>query len=208
MGVIYREIYGMFISNGIYFNHESPRRCETFVTRKISSRVAQILSGKEKYLELGNLDAMRDWGFAPDYVECMWKILQLDFPNDFVIGTGQSHSVREFLVEAFTYAGITIGWKGSGVDEVGFAQEMDEKWKGVIEAGQTLVKINPKFFRLLELSTFYADTSLAENLLQWKPRVTFDQLVKIMMDSDLEREGLQPIGQGIQILREHYPYIK
>lgn len=204
MGVIYREAYNMFVSNGIFFNHESPRRAETFVTRKITSQLAKILSGKEKILELGNLDTRRDWGFAPDYVESTWKILQMENPGDFVIGTGECHSVREFLEVAFAYGGITLYWEGSDLNEVGKVQSVEERWKTHIKPGQELIKINPKYYRPLELNT----PIIAQNRVPWRSKITFDQLVKIMVDVDFEREGLFPRGEGIKALRESHPYIE
>jgi len=174
----YREGYGIFASNGILFNHESPRRGETFVTRKITRGIASILSGKEKYLYLGNLDARRDWGFAPEYVEAMWRILQHSQPDDFVIGTGETHSVKEFLQEAFAYAGLEV-----------------DKY----------VRIDPRYFRPTEVEVLIADRNKAERELGWKTKVTFHELVKIMVDSDLSEAGLDPIGEGEEIVSSKFP---
>jgi len=171
----YREGYNLFSCNGILFNHESPRRGETFVTRKITRTLARIISGKEKFLYLGNLDAKRDWGFAPEYVEAMWLILRQDSPDDYVIGTGESHTVREFVVESFAYAGLDR-----------------EKY----------VKIDPKYYRPTEVEFLQADASKARNRLGWQPRVSFRELVRIMIDYDLEAEGLTSPGEGRKILAQ------
>lgn len=173
MTVNYREAYGLFASNGILFNHESPRRGETFVTRKITRALAHIKMGKQEKLYLGNLDARRDWGFAPEYVECMWRILQHDRPEDFVIGTGETHSVREFLEEAFAYA------------------DLDHN---------QYVEIDPKYFRPTEVDCLLADAGKARTLLSWEPRVTFKELVKIMVDFDFLLHLLEPPGEGMRVL--------
>ena len=174
----YREGYGIFGSNGILFNHESPRRGETFVTRKITRAIASILAGKQQYLYLGNLDARRDWGYAPEYVEAMWRILQHDTPGDYVIGTGETHSVKEFLEEAFSYAGLEV---------------------------EKHVRIDPKYFRPTEVEVLIADRNKAERELGWRPNVTFDDLVKIMVDADLGEAGIQPIGTGFEIINKKFP---
>ena len=177
----YREAYGMFICDGILFNHESPRRGENFVTRKITLSIAKILAGKQERLHLGNLDAKRDWGYAPDFVEAMWLMLQQDGPDDFVIATGEAHSVREFIELAFKEVGIDIEWKGSGVDE-----------KGVDAAtGKVLVDVDPKYFRPAEVDYLLGDASKAREQLGWQPKVGFEELVKLMMRADLEREGVE-----------------
>jgi GDPmannose 4,6-dehydratase len=173
----YRQGYGLFASNGILFNHESPRRGETFVTRKITRAVAHILAGKQKTLYLGNLDAKRDWGYAPDYVAAMWKILQHDRPDDFVIGTGEAHSVREFLDEAFGYVGLD--------------------WK-------EYVKIDARYFRPTEVDFLQADATRAREILGWEPRVRFRDLVRVMVDADLELLGLESPGEGRKILEAHH----
>jgi len=162
MAVNYREGYGMHVSNGILFNHESPRRGENFVTRKITMGLAAIRKGKAKELRLGNLDAQRDWGFAKDYVEAMWLMLQQEKPDDYVIATGETHSVREFLDEAFSYAGLD--------------------WKG-------FVKVDPKYFRPAEVDLLLGDPSKAKRALGWQPKVTFKALVRLMVDADMEGQG-------------------
>ena len=172
----YRESYGMFAVNGILFNHESERRGENFVTRKISLAVARIAQGEQTKLYLGNLDARRDWGYARDYVECMWLILQHETPEDFVIATGEMHSVREFCTLAFREAGIELEWQGSGVEE-----------KGINKAtGQLLVEVDPKYFRPCEVEQLLGDPTKAKTLLGWNPRKTsFEELVRIMVRHDM-----------------------
>lgn len=172
----YRESYGMFAVNGILFNHESERRGETFVTRKITLAAARIAQGYQDKLYLGNMDAMRDWGYAKDYVECMWLILQHETPEDFVIATGEYHSVREFCTLAFRKAGIELEWKGSGVDEVGIDRA----------TGRELVAVDPKYFRPAEVEQLLGDPTKAKTLLGWNPRKTsFEQLVSIMVEHDM-----------------------
>jgi GDPmannose 4,6-dehydratase len=173
----YREGYKMFSCNGILFNHESPRRGETFVTRKITRALAAIKAGKQKTLYLGNLDARRDWGYAPDYVAAMWKMLQYDEPGDFVIGTGEAHSVREFLDEAFGY--------------------VDMDWR-------EYVKIDQRYFRPTEVDYLMADPSKARKVFTWEPRVYFRDLVRVMVDADLELIGLESPGEGRRILETHH----
>lgn len=165
----YREGYQMFTSNGILFNHESPRRGETFVTRKITRSIARLLAKKDKYLYLGNLEAKRDWGFAPEYVECMWRIMQQEYAEDFVIGTGETHSVNEFLNAAFEYAGLDV---------------------------DAYVKIDPKYFRPTEVDVLIADARKANEKLGWKPKITFMELVKIMVDADIRALGFETIGRS------------
>ena len=174
----YRESYGMFAVNGILFNHESERRGETFVTRKITLAAAAIAQGRQDKLYLGNLDARRDWGYAKDYVECMWLILQHPTPEDFVIATGEMHTVREFCTLAFREAGIELRWEGSGVDE-----------KGIDTAtGRTLVEVDPKYFRPAEVEQLLGDPTKAKTLLGWNPRKTsFEDLVKLMVQHDLKK---------------------
>jgi len=171
----YREAYGLFACNGILFNHESPRRGETFVTRKITRALAAIVAGRQEHLYLGNLDAKRDWGYAPDYVEAMWLMLQQEQPQDLVIGTGEAHSVREFLDEAFGYVGLD--------------------W-------QDYVRIDPRYYRPTEVDFLLADASRAQAALGWTPRVKFSQLVRIMVDADLELAGLDSPGDGQRIVSE------
>lgn len=175
MTVNYREAYGLFACNGILFNHESPRRGETFVTRKITRAIANILAGKQKELHLGNLEAKRDWGYAKDFVEAMWFMMQHDTAEDCVIATGESHSVKEFLDEAFGY--VNLDWK-------------------------KYVKIDPRYFRPTEVDHLLGDPSKAKKLLKWCPKTTFKELVKIMVDADMELLGLIPRGEGKWILSE------
>ena len=173
--VNYREAYGMFASNGILFNHESPIRGETFVTRKITRSVARIETGLEETLYLGNLEAKRDWGHARDYVEGMYKILQADEPGDFVLATGETHSVREFVELAFAEVGRSIEWRGKGVEEAGIDQK----------SGKTVVRIDPPYFRPTEVDLLIGDSSKARQKLGWQPKTSFTELVKEMMAGDL-----------------------
>jgi GDPmannose 4,6-dehydratase len=173
----YREGYKIFASNGILFNHESPRRGETFVTRKITRALANIKVKKQDALFLGNLDARRDWGYAPDYVVAMWKMLQCEKPGDFVIGTGEAHSVREFLDEAFGY--LTMDW-------------------------HEFVKIDPRYYRPNEVDFLQADSRKARQVLDWEPRVLFKDLVRIMVDADLELIGLESPGEGAKIIEKYH----
>jgi GDPmannose 4,6-dehydratase len=200
MTVNYRDAYDLFTCNGILFNHESPRRGETFVTRKISRAIANILAGKQDALYLGNLDAKRDWGFAPEFVQCQWLILQQDRPEDYVIGTGESHSVREFLNLAFSYAGIELEWIGEGLDLKGIVKSFKPDLSYRLKAGQTLVEIDPRYFRPTEVDFLLADITKAKNRLGWEPKTTFEELVKIMVDVDMELAGLKPPGEGRKIL--------
>ncbi len=177
----YREGYGIFASNGILFNHESPRRGETFVTKKITRAVAMIKKGTQDKLFLGNLEAQRDWGYSPEYVEGMWKILQHEKPDDFVLGTGETHSVKEFVEQSFAYAGM--GW-------------------------QKYVVIDPRYFRPTEVDVLRADSRKAETLIGWNPRIKFNDLVKIMVDSDFQANGLEPIGEGIKIVQDKFDWHK
>jgi GDPmannose 4,6-dehydratase len=173
----YRQAYGIFASNGILFNHESPRRGETFVTRKITRALAAIKAGKQQYLYLGNLQAKRDWGYAPDYVAAMWKMMQLDRADDFVIGTGEAHSVEEFLDEAFGY--VNLDWHDH-------------------------VRIDPRYFRPTEVHHLLADLNKAKKCIGWEPRVFFKDLVRIMVDADLELIGLESPGEGKRILEQRH----
>ncbi len=202
MAVNYREGYGMFACNGILFNHESPRRGETFVTRKITRAVAAILAGKQDRLYLGNLDARRDWGFAPEYVECQWRILQQEQPDDFVIGTGESHTVREFVEHAFRYAGIEIEWRGKGAEEKGILRSLRSSVHATLKAGAPVIEIDPRYFRPTEVDFLLADPSKANQRLGWEPMVRFTELVKIMVDADMELAGLDAPGEGERILRD------
>jgi GDPmannose 4,6-dehydratase len=173
----YREAYNMFATNGILFNHESPRRGETFVTRKITRALAAIRSGKQKVLYLGNLDTQRDWGYAPDYVAAMWKMMQQDEPDDYVVGTGEAHSIREFLEAAFSY--LNMDWR-------------------------EYVEIDPRYYRPTDVNVLLADTTKARRILDWKPRVKFCDLVKIMVDADLEATGQSSPGEGRKIIERHH----
>ena len=177
----YKKGYGMYICNGILFNHESPRRGENFVTRKITLSLAELLAGERDTIMLGNLDSMRDWGFAGDYVEAMWMMLQHPTPDDYVVATGVAHSVREFVELAFGLCGINLEWKGKGVKE-----------KGVDAAnGRTLVAISPEYFRPVEVPYLRGDTAKAKTVLGWEPKVGFDALVRMMVAADLRRWGLE-----------------
>jgi GDPmannose 4,6-dehydratase len=178
MTVNYREAHGIYACNGILFNHESPRRGETFLTRKITRAIAYILAEKQSHVYLGNLEPRRDWGFTPNYVECMWLMLQNGKPEDFVIGTGETHSVKEFVEEAFNYVGLD--------------------WK-------KYVKIDENYFRPTEVDVLIADASKARMKLGWEPTIRFKELVRIMVDSDMRSIGLKPIGEGDRILNQRLP---
>jgi GDPmannose 4,6-dehydratase len=173
----YREGYNLFATNGILFNHESPRRGETFVTRKITRALAAILAGKQRYLYLGNLESRRDWGYAPEFVEAQWLILQQDQPKDYVIGTGEAHQIREFLDEAFGY--VNLDWK-------------------------EYVKIDPRYFRPTEVDFLLADASRANKELNWMPKIKFHELVRIMVDADMELLGLESPGEGKKTISEKF----
>ena len=173
----YREAYNLFIANGILFNHESEVRGPEFVTRKISIGVSRIAAGSDEPIELGNLDSRKDWGYARDHVEAMWKMLNHEEAEDFVIGTGEVHTVREFVSEAFNVAGISAEWKGSGLEE-----------RMVTGNGKVVVKVNRELFRPLEAENYLADYSKANKKLGWKPKTTFKELVKIMVESDMMRQ--------------------
>ena len=174
----YRESYGMYCCNGILFNHESERRGETFVTRKITLAAARIAQGFQDKLYLGNLDSLRDWGYARDYVECMWLMLQQDKPDDYVIATGEYHTVREFCTLAFREVGIDLRWEGTGIQEKGIDRE----------TGRILVEVDPKYFRPAEVDQLLGDPSKARTVLGWNPRKTsFTELVKIMVEHDMKK---------------------
>ena len=175
----YRESYGMHASNGILFNHESPRRGETFVTRKITIAVAKIKAGKQDHLSLGNLNAKRDWGFAGDYVEGMWRILQQDQPGDYVLATNETHTVREFVEAAFAEVGIQVRWDGEGVNEKGYCAK----------TGKLLVDVNPRYFRPAEVELLWGNPAKAEKELGWKRKVSFHELVSMMVRHDVEKYG-------------------
>jgi GDPmannose 4,6-dehydratase len=174
----YRRGYDIFAVNGILFNHESPRRGETFVTRKITIAISNILAKKQQFLYLGNLEPKRDWGYAPEYVQVMWQVLQQDKPEDYVVGTGDQHSVREFVEEAFDYVGLN--------------------WEDYVRTDQ-------KYFRPIETEDLRADSTKIKKTVGWNPKIRFKQLVKIMVDADMRRVGLKPIGEGDEILRKEFP---
>ncbi|OGU16097.1 MAG: GDP-mannose 4,6-dehydratase [Ignavibacteria bacterium GWB2_35_12] len=202
MTVNYRNAYNLFSCNGILFNHESPRRGETFVTRKITRGISRILSGKHDKLYLGYLDSKRDWGFAPEYVEMMWIMLQQDEADDYVVGTGESHSVRDFLEKAFSYCGVEIGWIGKGVDEKGFIKNFDVQWKNILKTGSELIGIDKRYFRPTDVDYLKADISKARKKLGWEPKVKFSELVEVMMDMDMLSYGLKPKGSGMKAVKE------
>ncbi len=176
----YRETYGIFACNGVLFNHESPRRGPTFVTKKITRAIARIKAGLDKKIYLGNLDAKRDWGFAPEYVEVMWLMFQQAKPDDYVIATGETHSVREFLEEAFKYVGLG-------------------DWKSYVE-------IDPRYFRPAEVEVLIGDYSKAKKMLNWQPKIKFKELVRIMIDADFRENGLNPLGEGNKIIKNKFPH--
>ena len=180
MTVNYRESYGMFACNGILFNHESPRRGENFVTRKITIGLANILSGKMEKLYMGNMDAKRDMGYAKDYVEGMWLMLQQEKPSDYVLATNETHTIREFIEEACRLASIDLRWEGTGADERGVD----------VKTGKTIIEIDSRYFRPAEVDLLIGDASKAAQELDWRPQTTFTELVKIMMDADLKHVGL------------------
>lgn len=180
----YRDAYNIFAANGILFNHESPRRGENFVTRKITIAAGRIAVGLQDCLELGNLDSLRDWGYAKDYVECMWLILQQDKPDDFVIATGVQHTVREFCTLAFKYVGIDIEWKGKGVDEKGYNKK----------TGKVVVKVSPKFYRPTDVVNLWGNPEKAKKVLGWNPQKTsYEELCKIMSEADLQKAKLEKV---------------
>lgn len=192
---IYREAYGMWIACGMLFNHESPQRGETFVTRKITRAVARIKLGVQDKVYLGNMNAMRDWGFAPDYVEAMWQMLQHDVPDDYVIATGESHSVREFAEQAFNYGGFNISWQGERLDEKGIDAN----------SGKVLIEVQKQYFRPLETDYLLGDSSKARKILGWVPKTQFNDLIKTMVDADLKRESmlLEGTRQHNEVWRNH-----
>ena len=179
MTVNYREAYNLFACNGILFNHESPRRGENFVTRKITKAVASIIAGKQDFLELGNLDSKRDWGHAKEYVKAQWMMLQQEQPDDYVIATGKSYTIREFVKRAFEYVGIKIIWKGKGLNEIGIDKTNNK----------TLIKINKKFRRPTEVDLLVGDATKAHEKLGWKPRYTIDDIIAEMMEYDISMES-------------------
>lgn len=191
----YRDAYNMFCCSGILFNHESERRGETFVTRKITLAAARIAQGKQDKLYLGNLSSMRDWGYAKDYVECMWMILQNEKPEDFVIATGEQHSVREFATLAFKNVGIELRWEGEGADEKGID----------IKSGKTIVEVSPDFYRPTDVVNLLGDPSKARNVLGWNPQKTsFEDLVKIMVESDMKKVAIERAEEHVTRNLEEY----
>lgn len=191
----YREAYGMFACSGILFNHESERRGETFVTRKITLAAARIAQGKQEKLYLGNLSSLRDWGYAPDYVECMWLMLQNKTPEDFVIATGVQHSVREFATLAFSYVGIKLRWEGEGIDEKG----IDTK------TGRVLVEVSPDFYRPTDVVNLWGDPTKARGILGWNPeRTPFEVLVRKMVESDMAKVAAEAAGEAAKVNLAEY----
>ena len=193
--VNYREAYDLYACNGILFNHESPRRGSTFVTRKITTEAARIVLGRSEKFSLGNLDAKRDWGYAPEYCEGMWKILQQEKPDDFVFATGQTNSVREFVEETFKYLGVGIVWKGKNESEQGIIDSIDKdklaqktgRSEVNIKKNDIVLEINPRYYRPTEVELLIGDASKADKELGWKAKTKFEDLVKIMVDSDLQK---------------------
>ncbi|MBL7873763.1 MAG: GDP-mannose 4,6-dehydratase [Cyclobacteriaceae bacterium] len=204
--VNYREAYNIYACNGILFNHESPQRGETFVSRKITRGVARIALGLQKKLYMGNLEAKRDWGHAKDYVEAMYLILQQPVPEDYVIATGVTTSVREFITQAFYHAGITIGFKGKGVNEIGFVEKIDPVEEGyVLKPGDEVVSIDPRYFRPTEVDLLLGDPTKAKNKLGWQPKYDVNSLIKEMMDSDLDlmRKDSHLRQGGFRVFQHH-----
>lgn len=188
----YRESYGIHASNGILFNHESPLRGETFVTRKVTRAVARIVLGLVDRLYLGNMDAKRDWGYAGDYVDAMWRIVQSDVADDWVVATGEMHTVREFVENAFSRVGVHLEWSGQGTDEVGRIAGIDPNGKaatvGAVHTGDVVVAVDPRYFRPTEVDVLLGDPSKIRDTLGWKPQVGFDELVGMMVESDLSNQ--------------------
>ncbi|KAG1682754.1 GDP-mannose 4,6-dehydratase [Nymphon striatum] len=195
--VNYREGYGIYACNGILFNHESPRRGETFVTRKITRVMANIALGLDSKVSLGNMDALRDWGHAKDYVRMQWLMLQQDKPEDFVIATGVQHSVREFVVAAAKELGLTLEFSGDGVNEIATVVEIQGDKAPAIKVGDVIVDVNPKYFRPTEVETLLGDPTMAKEKLGWVPEITLDEMVKEMVETDLE------IAKRHVLLKEH-----
>ena len=191
----YREAYGMFACSGILFNHESERRGETFVTRKITLAAARIAQGKQDKLLLGNLDSLRDWGYAKDYVECMWLILQNKTPEDFVIATGVQHSVREFAQLAFKEAGIEVEFKGTGIDEKGYDKA----------TGKVVVEVSPDFYRPTDVVNLWGDPTKAKTELGWNPaKTSFEELVRLMVKHDMEKVAVERVGERVRMNLAEY----
>ncbi|MCF6263991.1 MAG: GDP-mannose 4,6-dehydratase [Xanthomonadales bacterium] len=201
--VNYREAYGMYACNGILFNHESPQRGETFVTRKITRALARIKTGLQDTLFLGNIDSLRDWGHARDYVEAQWMMLQQKTAEDYVIATGEQHSVREFVEHALSFLGMTIGWEGEGVDEIGRIIENPQS-EGP-QAGEVIVRIDPRYFRPTEVETLLGDPAKAKKNLGWEPKTSFMDLVKEMVHEDLQlaRRDAVIAKEGYKVFNYH-----
>ena len=187
--VNYRESYGMYACNGILFNHESPRRGETFVTRKITLGLANIFCGLENCLYMGNLNALRDWGHAKDYVKMQWLMLQQKSPEDYVISSGEQHSVREFIQWSCEELGIEIGFKGEGENEEGYVKKITSEISTPLKSGDTIIKVDPRYFRPAEVNSLLGDSSKAKKDLGWKPEITARQMCSDMVAKDLERQG-------------------
>ena len=203
----YREAYNMFCCSGILFNHESERRGETFVTRKITLAASRIAQGKQDKLYLGNLDSLRDWGYAKDYVECMWLILQHDTPEDFVIATGVQHTVREFASLAFKYAGIELRWEGEGINERGIVASINETANANIKVkvGDEIVAVSEDFYRPTDVVNLWGDPTKAKNELGWNPsKTSFEQLVKIMVDSDMAKVAVERASEKVKMNLAEY----
>jgi len=204
--VNYREAYGMYACNGILFNHESPRRGETFVTRKITRGLCNIAQGLEPCLYMGNMDSLRDWGHALDYVEMQWLMLQQEQPDDFVIATGVQYSVRQFIEKTARELGIEIGWEGQGVDEIGRVASVTGDKAPALKAGDVVVRIDPRYFRPAEVETLLGDPTKAREKLGWTPRITLDQMIAEMVASDLDQAKqhalLKKNGYAVSVSRE------
>jgi len=204
--VNYREAYGLYACNGILFNHESERRGETFVTRKITRGLANIAQGLEKSLFMGNMDALRDWGHAKDYVEMQWLMLQQEKPEDFVIATGKQYSVRQFIEMSANELGLTLGWRGKGIDEEGYVKSIDGNKTPCLKVGDVIVKIDPRYFRPAEVETLLGDPTKAKEKLGWTPRITLHEMIAEMVAHDLNRAQqhalLKSSGYKISVSRE------
>ena len=203
----YREAYNMFCCSGILFNHESERRGETFVTRKMTLAAARIAQGKQDKLYLGNLDSLRDWGYAKDYVECMWLILQHETPEDFVIATGVQHTVREFATLAFKYVGIELRWEGEGINERGIVASINENANvnANIKIGDEIVAVSEDFYRPTDVVNLWGDPTKAKNELGWNPsKTSFEELVKIMVDSDMAKVAVERASEKVKMNLAEY----
>ncbi|MFT7686564.1 MAG: GDPmannose 4,6-dehydratase [Candidatus Azotimanducaceae bacterium] len=204
--VNYREAYGMFACNGLLFNHESPRRGETFVTKKITRALSNIAYGIESCLYMGNMDALRDWGHAKDYVRMQWMMLQGEIPVDYVIATGQQYSVRQFIEMTAQHIGVTIRWEGEGVDEIGLVDSCDVKLAPSLQPGQKIVSIDSRYFRPTEVETLLGDPSKAKSELGWEPEITIDQMIQEMVEYDVDQAKrhsiLKASGFSVNVVTE------